>query len=78
MVWNYIYDLIPLSSAVIVHKRLKSIWFAQYSQITNLSHLIGLHANNGTVRHIPGILLTLHYNVLMPHYSKISCYGQQI
>ncbi|CAF0923259.1 unnamed protein product [Rotaria sordida] len=51
VVWNHTYDLTPQSSIVIVHKSLESIWFAQFSQSTNSSHLIGLHAINGTVRH---------------------------
>lgn len=33
------------------HKKLESIWFAQFSQITNSSYLIGVCAINGTVRH---------------------------
>ncbi|CAF2111654.1 unnamed protein product [Rotaria magnacalcarata] len=51
VVWNHTYDLTPQSSSVIVHKPLEAIWFAQFSQLTNSSHLIGLHAINGTVRY---------------------------
>jgi hypothetical protein len=51
VVWNYTYDLTAQSSVITVHKQLECIWFSQYSQITNSSYLIGLHANNGTVRH---------------------------
>ncbi|CAF1619655.1 unnamed protein product [Rotaria sp. Silwood1] len=63
VVWNYTYDLTAQSSIVIVHKQLESIWFAQYSQSTNSSYLIGLHAINGTVRHNFTILNYINFQV---------------
>jgi len=60
VVWNYTYPWSPQSSNVIVHKQLESIWFSQFSQSTNSSHLIALHAINGTVRH----------NFTIPNYIR--------
>ncbi len=51
VVWNYTYELTPITSVAIVHKQLESIWFSQFSQIANSSYLIGLNARNGTVRY---------------------------
>jgi hypothetical protein len=60
VVWNYTYTSEPPSSIVIVHKQVESIWFSQFSQSTNSSYLIGLHAINGTVRH----------NFTIPNYIR--------
>lgn len=51
VVWNSTYVLSPLDTNVVVHESLELVWFAQYSKDQNCSYLIGLNAQNGTVRH---------------------------